>query len=193
MDDACLRSAHLQDDDTSQYMLCVVDRTQANPYMLGTMQSNSPFLALAGRNKNKGKEEFVEDSVAAVYEQDDRDVEALDYTIADVSINTTHGPMNLKTFYACKLYGGYLMREYFPITQFKSDDQGLKSLTPGNDSRQICLMMDQFIGKNTDGTRRQLIITEACAGAGVDSMQFMVAVNPQNERIFSTVNSFEID
>ena len=89
-----------------------------------------------------------------------------------------------------KVRSGYLDKKTFPnLKDIHTDDEGAVSFSYGVDTKYLC----RYIHGLLPEIKRPLVITDAGAGAGCDSMQFIAAVRDDKKtKMFSHVTSIEM-
>lgn len=110
--------------------------------------------------------------------------------------STMNGPLTPEKIdeFKQKTVGGFVPKSMFNHVQ--TDDEGAYSFSFAENSRYMCRFVYAHF-KHLE--KKQLIITDAGAGAGGDSMQFVAAVKDerkhrqQSDHMFEHVNSIEIN
>jgi len=120
-----------------------------------------------------------------IEEQEDPTKEG--YVIPLLTVTRHNRVMSLRDWMRSKVYDGYFTEKEMELIH--GDDQGIISLSSGDSAKLLCETI--FLALTTDAKPRGFTVTDACAGLGGDSMQFLSATNAAG-KMFGKVTSVEI-
>ena len=118
----------------------------------------------------------------------------LDYAPNTEQIERWGSEDNVRAFLKERVYGGFVTKEMLPVDELQSDDEGNVSFSEAIQTRlMIETLNDYFWGGVPRKDRTVLMVTDAGAGCGCDTLEFIAAVDKNGKRIQMNVCSVEID
>jgi len=118
----------------------------------------------------------------------------LDYRPTKEQVERWGSVDHVRAFLKERVYGGFVDKDMLPIDELQSDDEGNVSFSEAIQTKLLIQTLnDYFWGSVARGERTVLKVTDAGAGCGCDTLEFMAAVDNDKKRIKMDVCSVEID
>jgi len=118
----------------------------------------------------------------------------LDYRPTAEQVERYGSVENVRLVLQQKVYGGFVTEDMLPVDKLKSDDEGNVSFSEAIQTRHMIEKLDDLLWSSVKRTERTVLkVTDAGAGCGCDTMEFMAAVDKNGKRIQMDVCSVEID
>jgi len=118
----------------------------------------------------------------------------LDYTPTNEQVARWGSEDKVREFMRERVYGGFVNDKMLPVDQLQSDDEGNVSFSEAIQTKLLIQTLDEYFwGGIARDKREVLMVTDAGAGCGCDTLEFMAAVDQNGKRIQMDVCSVEID